>query len=79
MADKDERTAEDSIRDERCPIPRNLYEDLSVISTQQKKTNCEVQEEMLRYAVDRFRNRAECQARRDNGSAIGEECKCSEV
>jgi len=45
---EDKTTAEESIQSERCAIPREIYNDIAVIASASKKTNCELQIEVLR-------------------------------
>jgi hypothetical protein len=39
---EDEKTAEETIKEERCAIPRELYNDIAAIATATKKTHCEI-------------------------------------
>jgi hypothetical protein len=41
-------TADEAIKSERCAIPRQIYNEISTIASASKKTNCEVQIEVLR-------------------------------
>jgi len=39
----EDKTADEALKDERCSIPRDLYNHVQIIATQNKKTNCKVQ------------------------------------
>ena len=45
---EDKTTADEAIKSERCAIPRQIYNEISTIASASKKTNCEVQIEVLR-------------------------------
>jgi len=66
------------IKDDRCTIPRELFNDIAAIATASKKANCEVQVEAISYWLDCPKNRGECLALKERGMALPEGCKCSE-
>jgi hypothetical protein len=47
-SEDDKTTADEAIKSERCAIPRQIYNEISTIASASKKTNCEVQIEVLR-------------------------------
>jgi hypothetical protein len=45
---ENQRTTHEITVEERCAIPRKIYNDISVIASASKKTNCEIQIEVLK-------------------------------
>jgi|GEM_PF-4989263 len=49
IPDKDDTiTAEEAIKDERCAVPRELFQDVATLASASKLTQCEVQTEAIR-------------------------------
>lgn len=57
---EDKTTANEAIKSERCAIPRETYNDISTIASALKKTNCEVQIEVLREWTEIKKLQNEC-------------------
>lgn len=71
----DNKSSDEVTVNERCAIPRDIYNDIAVIASASKKTNCEVQIEAIKYYVDRAKLRQACRA----NQLPEADCKCSEV
>jgi hypothetical protein len=59
---EDNRSSEEVIKSERCAIPREVYNDIAIIASAQKKSNCEVQIEALKEWTGLKKLQAECTA-----------------
>jgi hypothetical protein len=71
-SEDDKTTADEAIKSERCAIPRQIYNEISTIASASKKTNCEVQIEVLREWTELKKLQNECaqpqaQGIRDDG------------
>jgi hypothetical protein len=69
---EDKTTADEAIKSERCATPRQIYNEISTIASASKKTNCEVQIEVLREWTELKKLQNECaqpqaQGIRDDG------------
>jgi hypothetical protein len=62
---EDKTTADEAIKSERCAIPRQIYNEISTIASASKKTDCEVQIEVLRGWTELKKLQNECAQRYD--------------
>jgi len=73
---REEQTVNEKVeqleKDDRCAINRDVYNDVQVMASAQKLSNCEMQTELIKYGISRAKLRAACQA----GDLRPEECKC---
>jgi hypothetical protein len=70
----DNRTAEEVVKDSRCPLPPTIENDLKVISRQTGVTHCELLEQFAVQGIELKKLEAEC-ARQPEGSVRDEKCK----
>jgi hypothetical protein len=57
---EDSRTVDEITQSERCAIPKEIFNQISVISSAANKTNCEMQTEILGGYVESKRLENEC-------------------
>jgi hypothetical protein len=57
---EDSRTADENTQSDRCAIPREIYNNITAIASVSKKTNCEIQTEVLNEYVERKRLESDC-------------------
>lgn len=57
---EDKTTADEAIKSERCAIPREIYNEISTIASALKKTNREVQIEVVREWTEVKKLQNEC-------------------
>jgi hypothetical protein len=65
-------TAEEAIKDERCAVPRELFQDVATLASASKLTQCEVQTEAIRQYISKQKRISDCKS----GVLAGEDCKC---
>jgi hypothetical protein len=75
QSSEDKTTAEEAIKDQRCAVPVEIYNDVAALASASKKTNCEVQVEAIKYYVNRQKFISDCKT----GEATGEVCKYSDT
>jgi hypothetical protein len=68
------RTAEEVVSEERCPLPRELENDLRVIGRVEGKNFCEINTQAIAYYLGRKKLRDDCK----NNLVSGQDCRCSE-
>jgi len=73
---EEEKTADQAIRDDRCAIPIEVYQDVAVLASAAKKTNCEVQVDAIKYYIDKTKLRSACSS---GELRDPQACKCAEV
>lgn len=57
---RQQRTADEIIKDDRCVVPRELYNEIGIIASTNKMTNCEVQLSALNDFVERNKLASDC-------------------
>jgi hypothetical protein len=63
----DDKTVEEATVGDRCAIPREIFNDISIIASAQKKNNCEVQIEALTEWTEAKKLQNECAQLEANG------------
>jgi hypothetical protein len=70
-----DKTADEAIKNQRCAVPAEIFNDVAVLASASKKTNCEVQIEAIKYYANRQKLLSDCKT----GEATGEVCKYSDT
>jgi hypothetical protein len=72
--DDEEKTADAAIKEERCAVPSEQFQDIARIASASRLTHCEVQTEAIRQYIEKQKRLSDCK------SGIldirSEDCKC---
>jgi hypothetical protein len=82
QSSEDKTTAEEAIKNQRCAVPVEIYNDVAALASASKKTNCETQIEAIKYYVNCCNytvNRQKLLSDCKTGEATGEVCKYSDM
>ena len=72
---EDEKTAEQTVKDSRCPLPPNVENDLRTIARQVGLTHCEQLEKFVVQGIEFKKLQAECAQAEAEGRVRDERCK----
>jgi hypothetical protein len=71
----DEKTADAAIKEERCAVPSEQFQDIARIASASRQTHCEVQTEAIRQYIEKQKRLSDCKS----GILSGQDCTCLQI